>query len=164
MLHDIILKGFHMALNREYIGRRHDTGEYFEVNREQIRDYAIATGDMNPAYLDAEFARKLGYPDVIAPPLFDPVLFFRFGSWPMFEPEFGKKKLPYCVLVSQQISYSRPLHAGDRVRMTTIVTDIADIGQHEKWVMTNELITDHGEQVASIVTHVVSRGTAEKGS
>ena len=34
--------------------------------KEQIADYAKASGDMNPIHLDADFARSVGLPGIIA--------------------------------------------------------------------------------------------------
>ena len=42
----------------------------FEVTRNDIRRFALAIGDHNPAYLDPEAAKPLGHPDVVAPPTF----------------------------------------------------------------------------------------------
>lgn len=39
-----------------------------ELGRAAIRYFALAIGDENPLYVDAEYARANGYPDVIAPP------------------------------------------------------------------------------------------------
>jgi len=36
------------------------------VDRSRLRDYAQASGDHNPIHHDAEFARSVGLPDVIA--------------------------------------------------------------------------------------------------
>jgi acyl dehydratase len=41
-----------------------------EIGRASIRYFALAIGDDNPLYTDAEFARANGYPSVIAPPTF----------------------------------------------------------------------------------------------
>ncbi|WP_034629525.1 FAS1-like dehydratase domain-containing protein [Desulfotruncus alcoholivorax] len=42
----------------------------FTVERGKIRELALAIGDDNPVYTDPEYARSLGYRDVIAPPTF----------------------------------------------------------------------------------------------
>jgi acyl dehydratase len=39
-----------------------------ELGRAAIRYFALAIGDLNPLYLDDEFARRNGHPSVIAPP------------------------------------------------------------------------------------------------
>ena len=38
------------------------------LGRAAIRYFAQAIGDLNPLYLDADFARAHGHPDVVAPP------------------------------------------------------------------------------------------------
>lgn len=40
--------------------------QIFFVNRENLRDYATASGDHNPIHLDEEFAQSVGLPNVIA--------------------------------------------------------------------------------------------------
>jgi len=36
------------------------------VTREQLKKYALASGDMNPIHLEEDFAKQAGYPSVIA--------------------------------------------------------------------------------------------------
>ena len=59
-----------MPLNRDFIGRTASAGEVFEVTRNDIRRFALAIGDTNPAYLDPEAAKALGHRDVVGPPTF----------------------------------------------------------------------------------------------
>ena len=59
-----------MPLNRDFIGRSARSKEPFEVTRNDIRRFALAIGDRNPAYLDPEAAKALGHRDVVAPPTF----------------------------------------------------------------------------------------------
>lgn len=42
----------------------------FLVNREKLREYALASGDHNPIHLDEEFAKAVGLPNVIAHGMF----------------------------------------------------------------------------------------------
>lgn len=151
-----------MALNRSFVGRSHGPSPVYEVSREKIRDYAIATGDLHPAYLDPVAARELGYPDVIAPPSFAVTLFFRFGGWPLYDPEFGKKKEPMCVHRAQRTTHRRPIVAGDRLVQTTVVNDMVELGEHEQWTMTHEITTVDGEPVSTVVNTIISRGTANR--
>ena len=44
-----------MTLNRDFVGRSLGPSEVYEVSREKIRDYALATGDAHPAYLDQRY-------------------------------------------------------------------------------------------------------------
>jgi acyl dehydratase len=149
-----------MTLNREFIGRSHRMPEIYEGSREKIREFAIATGDTNPVYLDPEAAKACGHPDVIAPPTFAQMLPFRLGSWPLLDPEFGKNKLPVCVLRGQTTTYRRPIRPGDLLVLTTTVDDIHNVGGHEQFELTHEIATVDGELVCVVLNRVISRGTA----
>ncbi|MEX1655096.1 MaoC family dehydratase N-terminal domain-containing protein [Streptomyces pseudovenezuelae] len=149
-----------MALNHDFVGRTHAPDEVYEVSREKIRDYAVATGDTHPVYLDPEAARALGHPDVIAPPSFAVMLFFRFGGWPLYDPEFGKRKEPVCVHRAQRVEHQRPIRPGDRLVQSTTVDDMSVMGEHEQWVMTHRISTVDGEHVCTVVNTILSRGTA----
>ena len=59
-----------MALDQSFVGRTYPPTAPYEVGREKIREFAEAVGDSNPAYVDPEAAKALGYSDVIAPPTF----------------------------------------------------------------------------------------------
>lgn len=150
-----------MLLNHQFVGRRHGPTGVYEVSREKIRDYAIATGDFNPVYIDPAAARAFGYTDVIAPPSFAVMIFFRFGGWPLYDPEFGKNEAPVCVHRAQHTTHTRPIQPGDRLVQTTTVNDMRVLGEHEQWVMTHEIATELGEHVCTVVNTLISRGTAQ---
>lgn len=153
-----------MTLNRDFVGRTYGPTDIYEVSREKIREYALATGDEHPAYLDPAAASELGYPDVIAPPTFFNVLFFRMGSWPLYDPSFGKKEAPVCVHRAQRVVHHRTIVPGDLLVQTTTVTDIADLGPHEQFVLAHEIKTVDGEAVCSVENTLISRGTAGQNS
>jgi|NGEPerStandDraft_6_1074524.scaffolds.fasta_scaffold134734_3 acyl dehydratase len=149
-----------MALNRDFIGRRYPASAPYEVGREKIREFATAIGDANPAYLDADAARALGYPDVIAPPTFLTVLTFRFfDESPTVDPELG---LDYSLIVhgEQRFVHHRPVQAGDRLAVTTRIAEIRDAGRNELMTTESEVTTVEGDPVATIYGTLVSRGTA----
>ena len=75
-----------MALDQSFVGRKYPPTEPYEVGREKIREFADAIGDPNPAYRDADAARALGHPDVIAPPTFAIVLSMRAGAQVVADP------------------------------------------------------------------------------
>lgn len=152
-----------MALNREFVGRTYRPPEVYEVTREKIREYALATGETDPVYFDPAAARAGGHPDVVAPPTFFNVLFFRLGSWPLYEPDFGKRKQPMCVHYGQAVRHVRPIHAGDRLVQISRLRSLRDIGEHEEFVIEHEILTEDSEPVAWAENTIVSRGTARKG-
>ncbi len=149
-----------MPINRDFIGREYPAADTYEVSREKIRDFAIAVGDSNPAYLDRSAAVALGYPDVIAPPTFLTVLGFRFGlDSPIVDPELG---LNYFLVVhgEQRFVAHRPVYAGDVLTSVTTVADIRDAGRNELLTMVTEVTAADGAKVATLSGTLVSRGTA----
>jgi acyl dehydratase len=53
---------------RGWIGRVVSYGALEELGRASIRYFALAIGDDNPLYVDEDYARRAGYPSIIAPP------------------------------------------------------------------------------------------------
>ena len=148
-----------MPLNPDYVGRSFPTTEVYEVGREKIREFADAIGDWSPVYRDAEAARALGYPDVIAPPTFLTVLSFRRPNGAYTDPDLG---LDFSRLVhgEQRFAHHRPVVPGDRLVSTSTISDIRIAGRNELMTVTSEITTEDGEAVCTITSVVVIRGTA----
>ena len=148
-----------MPLNRDFIGRTARSSRSFEVSRNDIRRFASALGDSNPAYHDVEAAKALGHPDLVAPPTFlisastgeagggfigDPALGLNFGM---------------VVHGEERFEFHRPVYAGDVLDTETRVADIRDAGRNELMTLVSE-VTCNGEPVATVTNTIVSRGTA----
>ena len=149
-----------MAINRDFIGREYRASATYEVGREHVRRFAEALGDPNPAYVDPDAARALGHSDCIAPPTFLTVLNFRFAlEGPIVDPAFG---LDYSRVVhgEQHFELHRPVRVGDVLQMTSRVEDIKDAGRNELIAMAMSITAADGEQVATVRSTIVSRGTA----
>jgi acyl dehydratase len=147
-----------MPLNHDLIGRTYEGTRTFEVSREHIRSFAEAIGDPNPAYVDPEAARALGYRDVVAPPTFLTTVGMRLGGGPVHDPELG---LNYAMVVhgEQRFVHHRPVHPGDVLSATTTIESIRDAGGNELMKMRMDIVAD-GELVCGAYNLVVSRGTA----
>jgi acyl dehydratase len=148
-----------MPLNRDYIGRSATSKDPFEVTRNDIRRFALAIGDTNPAYLDPEAAKALGHRDVVAPPTFlISASTGDAGGGFISDPGLG---LNYSLVVhgEERFEFHRPVYAGDVLETTTRIADIRDAGRNELMTLVSE-ITSNGEPVASVFNTIVSRGTA----
>jgi acyl dehydratase len=148
-----------MPLNRAFIGRSAPSKEPFEVTRNDIRRFAQAIGDSNPAYHDPEAAKALGHPDVVAPPTFlITASIGEAGGGFIGNPELG---LNYAMVVhgEERFTFHRPVFAGDVLTSVTTVADIRDAGRNELMTLVTE-VTSNGEQVATVTNTIVSRGTA----
>ncbi len=151
-----------MAINREFIGRTYPASATYEVGREHIRRFAEAIGDTNPAYVDPAAAQALGHRDVVAPPTFLTVLGFRFAAeGPIVDPGLG---LDYALVVHGEQSFElhRPVCAGDVLTSVQRIDDIKDAGRNELILTVTDVSDAAGEQVATLRSTIVSRGTAAK--
>ena len=148
-----------MPLNRDFIGRSARSKEPFEVTRNDIRRFALAIGDPNPAYLDPEAAKALGHRDVVAPPTFlISASTGEAGGGFIGDPELG---LVYAMVVhgEERFAFHRPVYAGDVLDTVTTIADIRDAGRNELMTLVSE-VSSNGEPVATVTNTIVSRGTA----
>ena len=152
-----------MALNQDYLGKVYPASEPYEVGREKIREFAIAIGDMNPAYHDVAHARSLGHRDVIAPPTFPFVVAMRASAIAMFDPGLG---LDYSRVVhgEQRFAYVRPVTAGDNLVVVTTIENIRVAAGNDILTTRADISTVDGEPVVTTWAVTVARGTAAEES
>ncbi len=146
-----------MPLDHSYVGRSYPVPGAYLVSREKIREFAEAIGASEAAYVDPDAARALGHPDVIAPPTFA-ITVTNVGAKVMAEtPGLG---LDYSRVVhgDQKFSYTRPIHAGDRLTCVVYIDEISSRGGHDFLLYRSELATPEGEPVVTARTKLVVRG------
>ena len=150
-----------MALDPSFIGRSYPPTEPYELGREKIREFAIAIGDANPAYLDREAAKALGHPDVIAPPTFPFVLSYQAAAQVVEDPELG---LDFSRVVhgDQKFTYRRPLRAGDRVRVEVTIDNIKSLAGNDVLTVRGEVVEESGEPVVTSIMTLVVRAADEQ--
>ncbi|MFI8457353.1 MaoC family dehydratase N-terminal domain-containing protein [Kitasatospora sp. NPDC085464] len=151
-----------MALDPSFIGRSYPPTEPYEVGREKIREFAIAIGDANPAYTDAEAAKALGHPDVIAPPTFPFVVTYRAAGQVVEDPELG---LDFTRVVhgDQKFAYTRPVRAGDRLSVAVTIDNIKSLAGNDVLTVRGEVTDATGEHVVTSVMTLVARAADEAG-
>ena len=131
----------------------------YQVGREQIREFATAIGDNNPAYYNVDAARVLGYMDLIAPPPYPFTLTMRAMATAIFDPDLG---LDYGRVVhgEQHFLYERPISAGDELVVRAQIASIETRGSNELLTTKCRVQTIQDELVVTTSEVIVSRGTA----
>jgi len=144
-------------LDPSFTGRTYPPDSTYEVGREKIREFAAAIGDTSPLYTDAEAARAAGYPDVIAPPTFLTVINLEAINAIAGDPELG---LDYSRMVhgDQSFSYTRPVHAGDVLSITTTVEDIKSRAGNDFLTVRAEITDADDKLVCTTRAQLVVRG------
>lgn len=127
------------------------------MSREKIKEFADAIGDDNPLYRDQEVAVAAGYPDVLAPPTFLTIINLAGINAIVADPELG---LDYERMVhgDQRFTHARPVHAGDRLTLTTHLDDIFARAGHDFLTARAEVLDADGEHVCTTRAQLVVRG------
>jgi acyl dehydratase len=134
-----------MPVNTKAIGKTYDPVLY-AVGREKIKEYARATGESDPVYLDVTAARAAGYVDVVAPPMFAVVYSAPAVGPPIFDPEI---ELNFAMMVhgGQEFRWGAPVVAGDEITTTASVKDISEADGRGYYVFESISTNQRDEQV-----------------
>jgi acyl dehydratase len=127
------------------IGKRYPPAVYL-VGREKVREYALATGETEPLYLDVEAARAAGHADVVAPPMFAVVYKTPAMVPAVFDPEVGID-FDRMVHGSQDLEWNGLVVAGDEITTTATVKDITSKTGNGFFVFESRSVNQHGEEV-----------------
>jgi len=146
-----------VALDQSFKGRTYPPDWIYEVSREKIKEFAEAIGDPNPLFVDPEAAKAAGYPDVIAPPTFLMIVNMKATNQIIHDPELG---LDYGRMVhaDQNFYYTRPVRAGDRLTIASVVEDITARLGNDFLSIRAEINTEDGERVCTTRATLVVRG------
>lgn len=150
-----------MPLDPALIGRR-SPDLTVEVERGRLRFFAKAIGQSDPVYTDVDAAKNAGYRDVLVPPTFLFCLSMDVPNPFEYLEELGID--PVSILHGEQaFEYFAPVCAGDRVTISTAISDIYQRkgGALEFLVRTTDVTRD-GELVARMTSSAVIRNQAGK--
>jgi acyl dehydratase len=147
-----------MPLNHSLKGKTYQEIE-LEVDRDRVTQFALAVGEDDPRFLDAEAARAEGFPDQVAFPTFPTVVGILASAQIVVDPELG---MDYSRVVhgEQSFEWRRPIVVGDRLRATPRIADVYAKGPNEFLVIEAEVRDADGEVVCVARSTLLSRGTA----
>jgi acyl dehydratase len=148
-----------MGINTALAGREYPPAPGYAVSREKIAEFARAIGSADPAHTDAEAARALGHPDVVAPPTFAVIVAQRAEAQLFEDPGSG---VDYSRLVhgEERFAHHRPIVAGDELVAVLIVETAREVGGNGLVTTRVEITDATGEPVSTVRSTVVVRGDA----
>jgi len=145
-----------VGMNRDMVGFSYPASRPYFVSAEKIREFAVAIGDENPAYVDAQAAAALGHATVCAPPTFPIVVTMNAMEEAFHDPALAMD-FTRVVHGDQKFVYTRPIQVGDELVVTTIVEDIRALGNNDVATFRTE-VTSHGEPVVTGWSKLIVRG------
>ena len=110
-------------MKTEVVGKRYEAVLY-AVGREKVREYALAVGETDPLHLDHEAARRKGYADVVAPPMFAAVYCAPALAPVLLDPALA---MDFARMVhgGQEFRWGPVVVAGDEIRTAVSVKDVS---------------------------------------
>ncbi len=111
-----------MAIDTKFIGKTYPAHTY-EVGKEKIKEYAKAIKNLDPHYIDDEFAKKSKYGKIIAPSVFA-VVFCAYMIEPVFMDTELNLNLAMLVHGEQELEFFEVVKAGDAITTTAKISDI----------------------------------------
>jgi len=144
-----------MVMNRELIGRSYAPSVY-EVKDEATIQYALATNEANPRFLDQNAPSGL-----IAPPVFPVVYHARVLGKAIGDPELNID-FKRALHGEQDMTFHRPLRAGDLVSTTPSIEDIRDKGTGETISIRLRSENQTGELIEETLFTLFVRGNTKR--
>lgn len=134
---------------------------FADVERGQLRFFAAATGETNPIYFDERAARAAGHPTMPAPPTF---LYSLELVAPDSRDSLGLLGIDIGRVLhgEQQFTYFRQIYAGDRIKLSTRISDIYQKKEGALQFVVQDTIAEnqHGATVGTSRTILVVRNGA----
>jgi acyl dehydratase len=145
-----------VPLTTDLVGMHYRYPDYYEVEREKIREYAVAVQNADAWFKEEEAAAELGYKGLLAPLTFCCVFgyqaqsaFFRHANIAVSDAKI--------VQVDQVLKYFKPLVAGDRLYCDVYV-DSMRTSHGTQIIVTKNVITDEaGDIVQETYTTLAGR-------
>jgi acyl-CoA thioesterase FadM len=149
-----------MSLGQNAIGKRFRYPDHYIVEREKIREYAVAVKNEDAPFFQESAAAELGYDGLVAPLTFISVFGYRavaaFFEWANIATHDAQ-----VVQVDQALKFFAPIKVGDRLYCDVEIESIRR-AHGTDIVMTRQIITnDAGDVIQE--TYTTLAGRAEDG-
>lgn len=140
-----------MALKTDIRGMVWRYPDFFEVGREQIRQFAKAVKADDPASHDEKAASELGHDSLVAPPTFSAIFAVIIQRHFFQHVDVGMETMQ-IVQVDQKFMFHKPIRAGDKLFGTMYVESVDERFGADIVVTRNVLENDEGELVMESYT------------
>ncbi len=145
-----------MALSEDIVGMHFRYPDHYEVEREKIREYAIAVQNDDAAFSGEGAAAELGYDSLAAPLTFICVFgykaqsaFFKYANIAIADQQI--------VQIDQVLKFMQPIVAGDKLYCDVYVDSVREAHGTQIIVTKNIITNDAGEIVQETYTTLAGR-------
>ncbi len=143
-----------MAIAEDIIGTHYRYPDYFQVDREKIREFAAAVKDDHPAHFDEEAAKEVGYDALVASLTFLAVA-GRKVQLEIFDKFDVPINLERVLHRDQKITFHRPILAGDKLYFDSYLDSVIESHGTVVTEIRGEVTDANGEPVITSIVTVI---------
>jgi acyl dehydratase len=145
-----------VALTADIVGMHYRYPDHYEVEREKIREYAVAVQNKDASFFEEEAAAELGYKGLLAPLTFICVFGYK-AQTAFFKHANIAVQDAQIVQVDQVLKFQKPIVAGDKLYCDVYVDSMRE-AHGTQIVVTKNIISDEaGEIVQETYTTLAGR-------
>ena len=145
-----------MSLSEKIVGKHYRYPDYYEVEREKVREYAIAVKNECPSYFEDDAATELGYSGLVAPLTF--VSIFGYRAQVAFFESLGIGLQDAQIVQSdQQVKFIEPILAGDKLYYDVYGQSVRQAHGTDIIVLRSVVSNEAGEIVQESYTTLAGR-------
>lgn len=138
------------------VGMHYRYPDYYEVEREKVREYAVAVHNDDEPFFEERAAAELGYDGLTAPLTFISVFGYRAQS-AFFEHANVAVTDQQIVQVDQVLKFKRPIVVGDKLYCDVYVDSVREAHGTQIIVTRNIVTNEAGEVVQETYTTLAGR-------
>jgi acyl dehydratase len=153
-----------VALKADIVGMHFRYPDYYMVEREKVREYAVAVQNKDAEFFDEKAAADLGYAGLLAPLTFICVFGYQ-AQRAFFEHANIAINDAQIVQVDQVLKFNKPIMVGDKLYCDVYVDAVREAHGTQIIVTKNVITNDGGEVVQETYTTLAGRAgeDGEKG-
>ena len=145
-----------MPLTTDIVGMHYRYPDYYEVEREMVREYAVAVQNDDTFFLQEDAAAEIGYKGLLAPLTF--ICVFGYQAQLAFFNHAGiAVSDQQIVQVDQVLKFSKPIVAGDKLYCDVWVESMREAHGTQIIVTKNIVTNEAGDVVQETYTTLAGR-------
>jgi acyl dehydratase len=145
-----------VSLGKNVVGMHFRYPDHYEVEREKIREYAVAVKNEDAAFFEEKAAAELGYQSLLAPLTFISVFGYKAQSAFFANANIGINDAQ-IVQVDQVLRYIKPIQAGDKLYCDVYV-DAVRRAHGTDIIVTKNIVTNQaGDVIQETYTTLAGR-------
>jgi hypothetical protein len=145
-----------VALSGNIVGKHFRYPDHYEVEREKIREYAVAVKNDDSSYFEDDAARSLGYDGLLAPLTFISVFGYK-AQWEFFANANIGIQDSKIVQVDQALKFVAPIQVGDKLYCDVYVHSVRQAHGTDIIVTKTIISNQDGELVQETYTTLAGR-------